>query len=243
MRVMERAGHRRRWGISGLLSVGAHGGLVIGCLLGVGTHYQHLAGQHTAVDAAESAISFDLVQAAEAAPEPATKAVSPEPPAPILTPRQGHAFHRSRPAATTPIRLPADAAPLEPPVLDDPLGEEDEQVEENRGAIASVSPVPPAAPPEPQAIPAHEATYLRTYETYPSLPRSLWVSGRVYSVLAQVCVSTDGRVSNVRIKSGAAPELDRAVTSTLSSWRYRPRVVEGTPRPFCHLLKLDFSLR
>ena len=104
-------------------------------------------------------------------------------------------------------------------------------------------PPAPAPPLDPLSIPAHEATYLRTYETYPSLPRSLWVSGRVYSVLAQVCVSADGRVSDVTIKRGAAAELDRAVASTLRSWQYRPRIIEGTPRPFCHLMKLDFTLR
>jgi TonB family protein len=88
-----------------------------------------------------------------------------------------------------------------------------------------------------------EAGYLRTYETYPSLPRSLWVWGRVYSVLVRVCVSPEGRVSDVAIQRGAQPELDRLVAVTVRSWRYRPRLVAGTPRPFCHLIKLDFSVR
>jgi outer membrane biosynthesis protein TonB len=58
-----------------------------------------------------------------------------------------------------------------------------------------------------------------------------------------VCVSARGEVSDVAIKRGAAPELDRAVAMAMQSWRYRPRMVAGAPRPFCHLIKLDFTLR
>jgi hypothetical protein len=100
-------------------------------------------------------------------------------------------------------------------------------------------------PAENQAIEvaASEAQYLRTYEAYPSLPRSLWVTGRVYAVLAQVCVAVDGGVSTVSIRNGSAPELDRLITASVRSWRYRPRVVEGAARPFCHLMKFVYSTR
>jgi hypothetical protein len=102
-----------------------------------------------------------------------------------------------------------------------------------------------AQPAENQAVEvaASEAQYLRTYEAYPSLPRSLWVTGRVYAVLAQVCVAVDGGVSTVSIRNGSAPELDRLITASVRSWRYRPRVVEGAARPFCHLMKFVYSTR
>jgi TonB family protein len=96
---------------------------------------------------------------------------------------------------------------------------------------------------QPPEVPASEARYLRTYEAFPSLPRSLWGSGRVYAVLVQVCVSADGGVSGVSIRNGAAPELDRVITSTVRSWRYRPRMVEGAARPFCHLMKFVYTTR
>jgi outer membrane biosynthesis protein TonB len=98
-------------------------------------------------------------------------------------------------------------------------------------------------PAGPTEVTATEARYLRTYETFPSLPRSLWGSGRVYDVLAQVCVSTDGGVSGVSIRDGAAPELDRLISATVASWRYRPRLVAGAPRPFCHLMKFVYTTR
>ena len=62
-------------------------------------------------------------------------------------------------------------------------------------------------------------------------------------MLVRLCVADDGRVSDVVIKRGAAPELDRVVAAAMRSWRYRPRIIEGTPRPFCHLMKLEFTLR
>jgi hypothetical protein len=100
-------------------------------------------------------------------------------------------------------------------------------------------------PAEKQAVEvtASEARYLRTYEAYPSLPRSLWVTGRVYAVLAQVCVAVDGGVSTVSIRNGSAPELDHLIAASVRSWRYRPRVVEGAARPFCHLMKFVYSTR
>jgi protein TonB len=235
---------RKRWGLSGVLSIGTHLVVVIAFLVGAGSRYDRVNG-HGVHELAEKVIDFDLVPAVEAAPV-AEQIVGPPapPPAMIPTPRRGRAMPRQRPITEPAIRMPASADPLEPPSLAAPLGEDDGDADADEEA----APPPPApavasaSSSEPVSIPAPEATYLRTYETFPSLPRSLWVSGRVYSVLAQVCVSTDGRVANVAIKRGAAPELDRAVMSTLQSWRYRPRLVEGTPRPFCHLLKLEFSL-
>jgi protein TonB len=144
------------------------------------------------------------------------------------------------------------AAGIEPPPFVEQtepgiaLGDESAPVSEPVAAAAPIarpSMPPPPTPAEPAAVSPGEARYLRVYETFPSLPRSLWVSGRLYAVIAQVCVTVEGRVSDVTIKRGAAPELDHAVTATMRSWRYRPRIVQGRPRPFCHLMKLEFSLR
>jgi TonB family protein len=238
---------RRRLGVSGVTSLSAHVAVVIACLFGTAPHYDRLKGRDATDAAVEAVIDFDLVPPAQAAP-----ALPEAPVPPPVIPRRGHTVRRARPAAEVPIRLPVSSDLITPPDVDDDndddASEGDEPSEAPPPAIAPAPPAPraalsPAADAEAMSIPGHEATYLRTYETYPSLPRSLWVSGRVYAVLAQVCVSADGRVSNVSILRGAAAELDRAVTSTLRSWQYRPRIIEGTPRPFCHLVKLEFTLR
>jgi hypothetical protein len=232
---------RKRWGLSGVLSIGAHLTLVGVFLAGAGTRYDRVDGR--GIHDLENVIDFELVQAADAAPVP-EKLVGPPAPAPeVVTTRRGRAIPRQRPI-TEPaaIRMPVSAGPVETSAMRDPAAQDEGDADEEEAPPPPIVASAPAPASDPLSIPAPEATYLRTYETFPSLPRSLWVSGRVYSVLAQVCVSTEGRVSNVVIKHGAAPELDRVVMSTLQSWRYRPRLVEGTPRPFCHLLKLDFSL-
>jgi outer membrane biosynthesis protein TonB len=234
---------RKQWGVSGSVSVGAHLALVLVVFLGISTHHQSIEGHGGVRELAELAINFDLVSPVEAAP-PAV--VSPGPPAEApLVPRRGHAVHHPRSGQErAPMAAPLGPNPLEPPPLED-AGESEEAPASATGTSASaVTSAAPVLPPsEPLSISAGEAGYLRTYEDYPSLPRSLWVTGRVYSVLAQICVSARGEVSGVTIKRGAAAELDRAVTVAMRSWRYRPRLVEGAPRPFCHLMKLDFSLR
>jgi TonB family protein len=207
-------------------------------------------------DLAELAINFDLVAPVEAAPPPAEPGPAPESRA---SPRQAHALHHARPEPEhPPLAAPPGPNPLEPPPFEEAQGSEEASgeapaAETGSGAgltasgpgtgiaLSTAAPTLPSS--EPISISGGEAGYLRTYEDYPSLPRSLWVVGRVYSVLAQICVSARGEVSDVTIKRGAAPELDRAVLVAMRSWRYRPRMVEGAPRPFCHLMKLDFTLR
>jgi TonB family protein len=238
------------------MSLGTHAALVIGALIGVSAHYQRLGVNRGVRDLADAVINFDLAEPAEAAPEPEPPAPEPVVMAPVAPPapsRRGHTLARLRPAAAAaPIRLPLDSNPLDEVAVDDPPVDDEPPAPSGSvpaGSGAGPSSSAPSATfaspqaPEPISISAGEAGYLRTYESYPSLPRSLWVWGRVYSIIAEVCVSAEGRVSNVSIKRSADPELDRVVAGTMRSWRYRPRLVAGVPRPFCHLMKLDFSLR
>jgi hypothetical protein len=256
--------------VSGVLSLVVHGGIVVTCLVGA-TPERELIGRSSSREVAEAAIHFELATPAEAAPDPAlvpAPFVGPEPapvaaPPAAVVPRQGHAVRRPRPAPVVPVRIPVVVETITPPELAAESGEEGEDDGEPAPApapaasfaapvpgpavVAMSVPAPPAARPVAPAtevlqVSPGEATYLRIHEVFPSLPRSLWVSGRVYAVIAQVCVSTEGRVSDVAIKRGAAPELDRAVVASARSWRYRPRLVQGAPRPFCHLIKLEFSL-
>jgi outer membrane biosynthesis protein TonB len=233
---------RKQWGVSGSVSVGAHLALVLVVFLGVGSHYQSTEGRQGVRELAELAINFELVPPVEAAPTPVVPS-GPATEARAVARRSHAVHHQSAGQERAPIAAPLGPNPLEPPPFEDAGGSEEAPAVATGSASAVTSAAPALPPSEPISITAGEAGYLRTYEDYPSLPRSLWVTGRVYSVLAQICVSARGEVSNVTIKHGAAAELDRAVTVAMRSWRYRPRMVEGAPRPFCHLMKLDFSLR
>lgn len=238
-------GRRRRWSVAWTMSVAAHALLVVFCLIGGAPRGELVMGPQGARDAPEVRIPFDLLARAEAAPAPPVTVVAPA----AAVPRRGHAVRRPRPGRSVPVSM-ATAAAIEPPAFPDQgHGEDEVSARAPAGPVssegaASLGTAAVAAPaPEGPSVTAAEARYLRTFESFPSLPPSLWVSGRVYAVIAQVCVSAAGRVADVAIKRGAAPELDRAVAHAMRSWRYRPRLIAGTPRPFCHLMKLEFSLR
>jgi outer membrane biosynthesis protein TonB len=241
-RVRRRA--RRRWEVSGLLSMAVHVALAVACFLGGGRSADRVAIERGAHPARETAIAFDLIPAALATPGDVDPIlIPPAPPTVAPAPRHGHAVRRQRPAAEpATIRMPAEPNPLEPPALVDTLVEEPEPAPEpeppagEQAVAASVT-----ASGNGTFLSAGEAGYLRTVESYPSVPGSLRRAGRVYTILAQVCVSPEGRVSDVAIKRGAAPELDHALATTMGTWRYRPRLVGGVPRPFCHLIKVDFA--
>jgi TonB family protein len=243
---------RRRWGASGLTSLGAHLALVLVCVVAAGPRYERVNGRSGVHEATEAAIDFDLVPAAEAAPLPEPALVE-QTPAVTSGARRAHAFHRPRPAlaaaSAATMTSQGGSNPLEPPPfsptgsLEDAAGPVGQTAALEVAAASAGAAVATAAVPDVPVVSASEAGYLRTYETYPSLPRSLRVWGRVYTVLAQICVGTDGAVTGVAIKRGAAAELDRSVSATMRSWRYQPRKVDGVARPFCHLIQVDFSLR
>jgi TonB family protein len=109
---------------------------------------------------------------------------------------------------------------------------------ENGGASGSAGATPV---PEVRRISPLEAAYLRTYQTFPSLPRALWVRGRVYTETLRICVSADGHVDEVALEEGAAPELDALVVAAVRTWRYRAPLVGGRPIPFCHPMRIHYE--
>jgi hypothetical protein len=236
-------GRRRWWGISSGTSLLTH--VVVGLsalLLGM-PHFDTVPGVNAPLlTDRESSIAIDLVPYAEASP-----AESPAPAAPAA------------PASTPRVRQPRNAPLVSPPparsLPENDLVELVESGGEGAGGGTLYRTLSVAAPPrerstspqapgeQPPAISATEASYLRTYETFPNLPASLWVAGRSYVVMAQVCVSADGKVQNVSIKDGAARDLEQVITASVRSWRYEPRMVGGQPRPFCHLIRFVYSVR
>jgi outer membrane biosynthesis protein TonB len=255
----------RRLGLAWVASMGAHVLLAVACLLLGAPHYEQATSKEERETgfSPEDMIKFDLVASAEAAPAPQipeeVPAVAAEAPA-----KKAQVHHRRQRAAIPEVRPPVEdevASDTEPTDSDDSEGETTASTDAPKtepkpasgsgaGNTIASNLLGGAAPSgvaaridQPTDVSPSEATYLRTYETFPSLPRSLWVVGRVYNVMTHVCVSAEGRVTGVAIRSGAAPELDQLLVSTMRSWRYRPRYVDGAARPFCHLMKVQYAVR
>jgi hypothetical protein len=84
------------------------------------------------------------------------------------------------------------------------------------------------------------AAYFRTRDDMPGLPA--WLAGhREYAMLFRICVSTEGTVSNVVVLKSANEEADQVLCNAIQKWQYRPRIVDGSPRPFCHPIRIVYS--
>jgi hypothetical protein len=86
-----------------------------------------------------------------------------------------------------------------------------------------------------------EATALRTHDSFPRLPESVWADWRPYIVKLEICVAEDGRVSEAALRSSASARLDPVVLAAAKTWRYRPRLVGGKPAPFCHGVVIKYE--
>jgi hypothetical protein len=234
---MESAPARPRWGMSGGASLAAHGAVLIACLT-------------ASVRRDQPPVTIEL-HAVEAAAAPAS-----EPPgsgAPAAHPMaRAHRAQRRRVTVTAPTLAPVsmDSGALAVPTPRDPdetEGDDGPAFGSGKGGAGVAGPgggggPPVPARPEAPPITPLEAAYLRTYQTYPNLPRSLWVHGKVYTVIVEMCITADGRVREVTLKQGAAPALDGLVVSTLRTWRYRARLVNGQPRAFCHPMIIHYDV-
>jgi hypothetical protein len=114
-----------------------------------------------------------------------------------------------------------------------------DQVAEEEDVLAAPS---PGRPYKASYLSESVGKYFRTYEVYPSLIDSYWSGGTTTYLLAvEICVSTDGEVSNVTFQQGANEDVDKLVATAIRSWRYRPRIVGGSPRPFCHPIRIEYT--
>jgi hypothetical protein len=73
----------------------------------------------------------------------------------------------------------------------------------------------------------------------PRLPPRLQTPGTVVWGTFQVCVSTDGEVTGVRIVQSADKLVDEDWVETLRTWRYRPYLQNGVRLPFCYLARVE----
>lgn len=239
-------------------SLGAHAALVAAAAFAGGSSHadERMSSGFFAPGTIETTVVIELVTpsdlTAEPSPEPAPRdAVTA---APRAVPRRARAVRRPRPAEV-PVMTEAatEPRPVDRWLRDDPEEEAPDVADEApRGsALASLqgaggagisvtaqAPQPMQQPP----IASLKWGYRRIEQSFPRLPRSLNIHGKVYSVELQLCVATDGQVSHVGLRRGAARELDETVVATARTWRYRPYVVDGVARPFCHLMKIDYEV-
>jgi TonB family protein len=89
--------------------------------------------------------------------------------------------------------------------------------------------------------PLKESTALRTYDFFPPLPASQWTSDRPYLVVLDVCVSGEGQVSDVALVRPASPSFDPVLLEAVRTWRYKPRLVGGSARAFCHVVAIKYE--
>jgi hypothetical protein len=88
----------------------------------------------------------------------------------------------------------------------------------------------------------NEATGLRTHDFFPRLPLSSWTGPRPYLAVIDLCVSTEGRVTEAVLMTARSAELDPVVLRAVRTWRYRPRVVGGRAEPFCHVVTIRYEM-
>jgi hypothetical protein len=101
--------------------------------------------------------------------------------------------------------------------------------------------IPTGAHGDRRYVSLREATSLRTRDYFPRLPAALWTERGPYVVVIELCVSVEGRVSRAALQSQASPRLDPLVLAAVRGWRYRPRLEEGQPSPFCHGVVIKYE--
>jgi outer membrane biosynthesis protein TonB len=164
---------------------------------------------------AETALDLGEVAIAVMLPAPATVAAAPTPDAPARGGGQ-----RLRSARRGPRLRPAPAAPAAP------------------GPTASAtSPAPP-----PLFLSAGAAQALRVHDEFPELPDLLRRPGAHHDVTATICVAETGAVTTVAFASTGTPLLEAALATAIRSWRYRPCLVAGVARPFCHDIAFAYRM-
>jgi len=76
-----------------------------------------------------------------------------------------------------------------------------------------------------------------------NLPPPLVRANVKFTADVYICVSAEGRVTNVKVVRGADPSIDPQIPVVLGRWRYRPYMIDGKPTPFCWPLRYQISAR
>jgi hypothetical protein len=195
------------------------------------TRYEHTVNKdRTAV------VTVQLSASAFAAPLPHSEpVVAGRPPGPAS------ARHRMRqsPRARTVVPASDDriAAPEMPPPSPEDRAPSTGGVRSGGARLASDVKSMAVRP----VLSAAAAKALRIHDVYPVPPEPLRPPGVAHVVVADICVSARGLVSDVSVASGGAAALEGALRTAIRTWRYRPLLLEGTPTPFCHAMRFIYT--
>jgi len=106
----------------------------------------------------------------------------------------------------------------------------------NDAAVSSISKLPVALPARPKSELVPATLVSRTAPVYPTIARQMGVSG---AVLLNVTISPEGRVTAVRVVSGAT-QLRQAAISAVQQWRYKPAMLNGQPAESTAEVQINF---
>jgi hypothetical protein len=83
---------------------------------------------------------------------------------------------------------------------------------------------------------------LRVYDIFPAMPSDTRFPAVGRPLQVEVCVSDRGAVSDAVIVQKTAPSFDDRIRAAILTWRYRPFLVNGTPIPFCHVMRITYAM-
>jgi len=74
-----------------------------------------------------------------------------------------------------------------------------------------------------------------------ALPPSLARAEMKLAAVVKICVSADGKVTDVKLLKSADPAVDPQIPQVLSRWRFRPLLAAGRAVPFCYVTQYEIS--
>jgi protein TonB len=116
------------------------------------------------------------------------------------------------------------------------------------GATAAGLPEPPPPPPPPrrEASPIRPTTLAtqppKIKDMPPVYPPAAQAAGISGTVVIEVVVGADGRVTDARVVR-SIPLLDRAALEAVRQWVYVAPLVDGAPVPFIVTVSVAFRLQ
>ena len=177
-----------------------------------------------------------------AVPPTATAAMSVDKTARVRAPRV-----RARANLAAPRPAPADVSetaagsiPMTPAHAELEVASDD--MTDTPSVSAASAPVAAAEVAAPPHVDPYIARSLRLYDVFPRIPEPLRTTRGEHAMTVDVCVSERGQVSQVNITPGNVDLLVRALREAVQTWRYRPLMVAGTARPFCHVMRVVYRV-
>jgi periplasmic protein TonB len=165
---------------------------------------------------------------------------TPPPPPPPPPPKKKKNIVKPKQEIVQPVPNQIVQPPEEPP----PEEEEEEGVEGGveggvpGGVVGSTGPAGPVMV-APNVGTGQRISDINDPRYKPGLPPQLNRAGMMFWGMFKICVSAEGRVSEVKVIKGADPLLDNEWVAKIRLWQYRPYTLNGRPVPFCHPARIE----